>query len=1384
MKTNFTKRLLGACRQVVMACVMISAIGISDVAAQTCTTDSNTTLDPETCQATIALSSLASAEATIIFSVKLDKAAAGVAAGEIVDPEIIMGGASVIIATPGSYTYQVDSESGCWGTFNVEDKSGPSCIVPDGDLSTDADYIVGGVSQELGSLEDDLATEVVDCNTSAETIALYFDELELDDFDDCTSVVSIRSEMEKIEGCNLDVNALGTPEFGAPTIPAGFMICGIYKKTWFAKDGSTPVKESEGCSQYVYTVRPIDADVQIPNSVTVDCDATDAEIEAMTGAFFLGLNDVRNDLPNGEKVCKIIASVEYGPKLPTCGKGYKQVNTWTVIDWCEDPIDPIVEIQVVEVVDEDAPVITTAGTVSFNSDPFDCSGSVVAGAATATDNCSGDDLTWTTRMSYESTGHGGGANTITQVLSSNGGEFFNVPAGVEVTISWTALDPCGNVSDEVDAAVTTEDNRAPVAICNDELNVSLVATNDGPKARIYAEDLDDTSRDNCGIVSKQVRLEGGVYADFVTVGCSDLGTVTVYLQVTDAAGNTNICWTQVKVEDKSVPLVTPPADLTITCNDERPARQEPVIVAQGCDPPTVEFVNEVNVGEVCGVDTLTRTWLVTPPANSSHSNAVPYTISQKIFVEADEPEWTMIFPDDLSLVCRDNQPIAIPDALTLSDILIENNGCDDWRLNVEEKEYFGADATSCYKIVRTYTLANWCTVENITKDPLIITDLEVDQDDEGQLQIFGQLPILSLSLQEYGKFSFNQVIKINDESNPTASVTATPDCDDNSSDCGGGSIAVSVTADDNCSTPTIVSIVVTGNGSTFSDTTPEDGTYNVTGLEAGTYTVTSTVVDGCGNVGVDSEVVEVIGDCKKPTPIGVVTFTALMENDSVDVWVSDIETSSYDNCTTRENLKFGVELLEDTNNDGQFTIADASATMPTAQAVTLTCDKIATSMLALWVMDEAGNTQVAIIPIGVSDNDNSCNQGGAAAAIAGNITNENDEDIDQVMVKFTSSGQSLAEQIFSGNFNFSVPMATDLTITPEKDLGYGNGVSTADLVKLQRHILGISSLSSAYQMIAADVNSDERVNTKDMLHISRLVLGLYDELPNSTSWKFVSKDHVFSNPSSPWGFPQAMNYTELESDVQADFVGIKIGDLTGNASPSKLVGDDNSIVGEMTISVDETTLTPGQATVVEFKAADFTDFAGYQFTISLGQNVQLTQVTPGVLPNMTEANNFGLNRLSEGTITTSWSNANGITLEDGAVLFSITIESSEAVNLSEVISVNSKQTAAEAYNNDLDVHTVGVQFNRAEDASFQLFQNQPNPFDGETMIGFNLPEAGVATLKVMNVAGQVLITRTADAVRGYNQISLNKSDLNTSGVLYYQIETENHSATKKMVILE
>ena len=81
-------------------------------------------------------------------------------------------------------------------------------------------------------------------------------------------------------------------------------------------------------------------------------------------------------------------------------------------------------------------------------------------------------------------------------------------------------------------------------------------------------------------------------------------------------------------------------------------------------------------------------------------------------------------------------------------------------------------------------------------------------------------------------------------------------------------------------------------------------------------------------------------------------------------------------------------------------------------------------------------------------------------------------------------------------------------------------------------------------------------------------------------------------------------------------------------------------------------------------------------------------------------------------------------------------------------------------------------------------QNTPNPFNGETVIGFTLPQAGFATLKVMDIQGKVLKQIEGDYTKGYNQISLNAKELGATGVLHYQLESAEHTATRKMIIIE
>jgi hypothetical protein len=144
--------------------------------------------------------------------------------------------------------------------------------------------------------------------------------------------------------------------------------------------------------------------------------------------------------------------------------------------------------------------------------------------------------------------------------------------------------------------------------------------------------------------------------------------------------------------------------------------------------------------------------------------------------------------------------------------------------------------------------------------------------------------------------------------------------------------------------------------------------------------------------------------------------------------------------------------------------------------------------------------------------------------------------------------------------------------------------------------------------------------------------------------------------------------------------------------------------------------------------------------------------------------------------------------EGNAQAFAVKFRAAKAGNLSNLLSVSSQITKAEAYNNETGARTdVAFRFNGTNGtvagAGFELFQNTPNPVQGRTNISFNLPAAADATLTITNVEGRIVKVINGSYAKGLNTITLNRSDL-ASGVLFYQLATSNFAATKKMVIAE
>nr|MBX2814634.1 T9SS type A sorting domain-containing protein [Saprospiraceae bacterium] len=165
--------------------------------------------------------------------------------------------------------------------------------------------------------------------------------------------------------------------------------------------------------------------------------------------------------------------------------------------------------------------------------------------------------------------------------------------------------------------------------------------------------------------------------------------------------------------------------------------------------------------------------------------------------------------------------------------------------------------------------------------------------------------------------------------------------------------------------------------------------------------------------------------------------------------------------------------------------------------------------------------------------------------------------------------------------------------------------------------------------------------------------------------------------------------------------------------------------------------------------------------------------------------------MSEGILTTSWHRDGSAqsdvlsSLESNPVLFTVVVTSMDDVHLSDVMTISGRYTEDEAYNASAEILDIALEFvgeSRAE--QFELYQNRPNPFNGETTIGFRLPEAMHAQITVYDVSGRVIRTYEGDYAKGYNQITVDQSQLATKGILYYQLDTEQFTATRRMILIE
>lgn len=539
------------------------------------------------------------------------------------------------------------------------------------------------------------------------------------------------------------------------------------------------------------------------------------------------------------------------------------------------------------------------------------------------------------------------------------------------------------------------------------------------------------------------------------------------------------------------------------------------------------------------------------------------------------------------------------------------------------------------------------------------------------------------------------------------------------------------------------------------------------------------VEDGCGNWS-HCEYLFRLEDCKQPSPVCIngLSTVVMPIGGEVTIWAKDFNASSFDDCTPSE------ELLYSFTGDVY------------TPSMTYNCDNVPAFNVELstqiWVADggtddncngtiqwSERNKDFCTTTIVITDNNNACN--GDGSILAGEIFTDHEEAVELVGVTLTSPGQHFPTYVTAqnGKFSFSaVPFGEDYVITPERNDEHRNGVSTLDLVRIQKHLLGKEPFTSPYQYIAADANNSEGISAIDLVEIRKLILGLYTEFPENTSWRFVEKGYDMDS-EHPWPFSENIELLELTDDslMYNDFVGVKVGDVnnTVKANADQILPRGGNRVLRVTLDA-ERFVEAGDVIDVRLMIPEYVE--GFQWTLETEgltfAGVESSERMP--------INDSHVGVLNDGIVTMSW-NADGQVASDEAQVVTLQFVANTSGQVAHMIHMTSLVTEAEAYTVSGEILDVKLGY-RTDAAAFALYQNTPNPWNDETSIGFDLPEDASVTLTVFDATGKVVKTVEGEFVAGYNTIILNAKDLPGAGVMYYRLESGTYSASKKMVLVK
>ncbi len=352
------------------------------------------------------------------------------------------------------------------------------------------------------------------------------------------------------------------------------------------------------------------------------------------------------------------------------------------------------------------------------------------------------------------------------------------------------------------------------------------------------------------------------------LNCSHIGMTLTGQVKENCTGNK--CWSTIKLEDKKAPLFTcPSTPVEIPCDTDLDNYPHPPVV-DNCDiDPTINLVGmQIDNSNICNGVTITKEWV----AVDDYGNTS--TCIQQLFID-DAAE--VDFPDDRFWSCSDYyaNPHITNAAVFTGNLATTGSGIPLGASGPYcQASYVSHDDTlsgcgNTFKIIRTWTVINWCTGEVIVED-------SNGNDNE-------------------------QIIKIIDEKKPTISVPAITLSANITGSlpifCASTGLLPAPTIADECGGVTVRIFTSVGEAVYVNGVDGKQGGHvPLPGLKIGNHPILYRVTDDCGNE-TELTVTAVVADITPPAAIcDEYTSVNLNVFGYAEVFAQTFDDGSHDNC--------------------------------------------------------------------------------------------------------------------------------------------------------------------------------------------------------------------------------------------------------------------------------------------------------------------------------------------------------------------------------------------------------------------------------------------------------------------------------------------------------